>query len=108
MNATRKYSERERCCRAISVWDNEGGAPAGVMTGDQYGRRIEGDRSWTVYHVFSGIPANPGGQIMIGLSRSLATGAMQRLNRDAGRQYTGMDTQPQGRPAKDGSGGAQP
>jgi hypothetical protein len=47
----------------------------------QYGRRIELDRSWTVYHVFSGVPAHAEGQIMTGLSRSDATDGMLSLNR---------------------------
>ncbi|MFP1633776.1 hypothetical protein ACLB6G_18755 [Zhengella sp. ZM62] len=47
---------------------------------EQYGRRIETDRSWTVYHVFSGIPARAGGEILTGLSRSAATAGMLALN----------------------------
>ena len=46
----------------------------------QYGRRIEADRSWTVYHVFTGVPAHADGQIMTGLSRSDATDGMLSLN----------------------------
>jgi len=46
-----------------------------------YGRRIESDRSWSVYHVFSGIPADVGGRSMAGLSRSDATQRMLSLNR---------------------------
>lgn len=47
---------------------------------EQYGRRIETDRSWTVYHVFSGIPAHAGGEVLTGLSRSAATAGMLALN----------------------------
>ena len=47
----------------------------------QYGRRIEADRSWTVYHVFTGVPAHADGQTMTGLSRSDATDGMLSLNR---------------------------
>ncbi|MCK9550547.1 hypothetical protein [Aquamicrobium sp.] len=70
-------NERKRHDNAISVWDNEGGA-----SGDeQYGRRIEADRSWTVHNVFTGMPASREGQEMIGLSRSVATDGMLSLNR---------------------------
>ena len=73
--------ERERHDRAISVWDNEGGASARAPGDEQYGRRIEADRSWTIYHVFTGVPASRGGQEMIGLSHSAATDGMLSLNR---------------------------
>jgi hypothetical protein len=46
-----------------------------------YGRRIESDRSWSVYHVFTGAPARVEGQHMTGLSRSDATEGMLSLNR---------------------------
>jgi hypothetical protein len=46
----------------------------------QYGRRVEADRSWTVYHVFSGIPAHVDGAFMIGLTRDDATQSMLSLN----------------------------
>ena len=73
--------ERERHDRAIGVWDNEGGASARAPGDEQYGRRIEADRSWTIYHVFTGVPANREGEEMIGLSRSDATDGMLSLNR---------------------------
>jgi len=41
---------------AISVWENEGGARASKPPDDQFGRRVEFDRSWTIYHVFTGFP----------------------------------------------------
>ena len=47
----------------------------------QYGRRVEADRSWTVYHVFTGIPALVDGALMVGLSRAQATKSMLDLNR---------------------------
>lgn len=74
-------TERERHDRAIGVWDNEGGASARAPGDEQYGRRIEADRSWTIYHVFTGVPARRDGQEMIGLSRSVATDGMLSLNR---------------------------
>jgi len=45
-----------------------------------YGRRIESDRSWTVYHVFTGTPARVDGRSLTGLSRSDATDRMLSLN----------------------------
>ena len=42
---------------SIEIWENEGGAPGRDPMDHQYGRRIEADRSWTVYHVFTGEPA---------------------------------------------------
>jgi hypothetical protein len=44
----------------------------GHMSHD-YGRRIEMNRSWTIYHVFTGIPAEVGTRSMVGLSKSDAT-----------------------------------
>ncbi|RRI01401.1 hypothetical protein EH240_15385 [Mesorhizobium tamadayense] len=56
----------------------------------QYGRRVEADRSWNVYHVFSGIPAHEDGAVMTGLSRSDATRSMLSLNlRNAERRKAG-------------------
>lgn len=46
-----------------------------------YGRRVEPDRTWTVYHVFNGAPARAEGKVMKGLSRSEATMGMVSLNR---------------------------
>lgn len=51
---------------AIDVWENEGGAPGDESEGRQFGRRIEADRSWTVYHVFTGVPARQDGHTMTG------------------------------------------
>lgn len=47
----------------------------------QYGRRIEADGTWTLYHVYSGIPATLGSQVMTGLAEQEATATMLRLNR---------------------------
>ncbi len=79
--------ERKRIAAAISVWENEGGAPGQDSMHHHYGRRIEADRSWTIYHVFTGIPARFGGDAMTGLSRMDATSGMLCLNlRNAERQ----------------------
>jgi len=64
-----------------------GGAPACDFRDHQYGRRVEADRSWTVYHVFTGIPAHVDGTFMTGLTRAEATRRMLALNlRNTGRQ----------------------
>ncbi|BBD37237.1 hypothetical protein N7E70_021390 [Aminobacter sp. NyZ550] len=77
-------SQPRRDAAAIDIWDNEGGAPYSIE--HQVGRRIEADRSWTVYHVFTGIPVNIDGQAMTGLTRSRATSGMIFLNlRNTGR-----------------------
>ena len=65
----------------IDVWENEGGAPAPWAPEHQYGRRIEMDKSWTVYHVFTGEPARVDGVTLTGLSRTQATEKMLSLNR---------------------------
>ncbi|WP_292895607.1 hypothetical protein [Nitratireductor sp.] len=46
----------------------------------QYGRRIEVDGTWTVYHVFTGVPALQAEVPAIGLSRIVATDLMIRNN----------------------------
>lgn len=81
MNRYSEKIERQRHDSAISVWDNEGGASARAARDEQFGRRIEVDRSWTIYSVFTGVPANREGQEMIGLSHSVATNGMLSLNR---------------------------
>jgi hypothetical protein len=65
---------------AIAIWENEGGAPGHEFTEHQYGRRVEADRSWTVYHVFTGATARVDNDDLIGLSRSQATSSMMSLN----------------------------
>lgn len=61
--------------------DTIGPEPASPSTEPHYGRRIEADRSWTVYHVFTGIPALDGAGAMTGLSQGDATEGMLSLNR---------------------------
>ncbi len=92
MNTHTRETQRKRVAAAISVWENEGGAPGHDSMHHQYGRRIEADRSWTVYHVFTGIPACFGGDAMTGLSRVDATRGMLRLNlRNAERRRERID-----------------
>ncbi len=65
---------------AISVWESEGGAPNRSMRLYQYGRRVECDRSYTIYHVFTGVPAKIGSWTMTGLSQKNAARALRTLN----------------------------
>ena len=78
MNAHRNETEIRRHDLAISIWENEGGQS---WMDNHFGRRIETDRSWSVYHVFTGVPADIDGHPMTGLSRSNATEGMLSLNR---------------------------
>lgn len=80
-------TERLSNAAAIGVGENEGGAPGRRSLDRQYGRRIEADRSWTVYHVFTGVPAHANGLDMTGLSRSDATDGMLSLNRHNERRH---------------------
>ena len=80
MNTYSNETERDRRALAISVWENEGGARAPDTPDGQFGRRVEMDRSWTIYHVFTGIPARVDGSALTDLSRSAATDGMLSLN----------------------------
>ena len=80
MNAHSNETELGRRAHAIGVWENEGGAPAPDTPDDQFGRRVEVDRSWTIYHVFTGVPARVDGMAMTDLSRAAATDGMLSLN----------------------------
>ena len=68
MNAHNDHVERKQnaAASAIDVWENEGGAHGHGALDHHYGRRVEVDRSWTVYHVFTGVPARIGGNAIIG------------------------------------------
>src|SRR5580692_11621977 len=80
MNTYSNETERDRRALAISVWENEGGSRAPDTPDGQFGRRVEMDRSWTIYHVFTGVPARVGGSALTDLSRSAATDGMLSLN----------------------------
>ncbi|ATU92992.1 hypothetical protein [Phyllobacterium zundukense] len=80
MKVTKFESNRSRNARALSAWENEGGAVASGHRNHHYGRRIEANKSWTVYHVFSGVPANFGSGSMVDLSEKEATTMMISLN----------------------------
>jgi hypothetical protein len=73
-------SELDRRALAISVWEKEGKARASDTPHDQFGRRVEIDRSWTIYHVFTGVPARVDGSALTDLSQSAATDGMLSLN----------------------------
>jgi hypothetical protein len=64
----------------LAVWENEGGALDRHDMSHHYGRRVEPNRSWTVYHVFSGVPADLEGWSMTGLGEADATATMIFLN----------------------------
>jgi hypothetical protein len=70
----------ECCSTGPRTLDCESSASGRDFRDRQYGRRVEADRSWTVYHVFSGIPAHVDGAVMIGLTRADATRSMLALN----------------------------
>ncbi|RWM06932.1 MAG: hypothetical protein E5X80_08545 [Mesorhizobium sp.] len=80
MNASDPRTDAARDARPRLREENAGGAQASDFRDHQYGRRVEADRSRTVYHVFTGIPAHVNGASVIGLSRSEATKSMLSLN----------------------------
>jgi hypothetical protein len=80
MNRQNNEAGLRRNAAAIAIWENEGGAPGRDLTEHHYGRRIEADRSWTVYHVFTGATARVGNDDLIGLNKSQATSSMMSLN----------------------------
>ena len=81
MSDSNYKSHQTRGAVDISVWENEGGALDRSDINHHYGRRREPDKSWTVYHVFTGTPAEVSGRPMIGLSERIATTTMISLNK---------------------------
>ncbi|MEY9166150.1 hypothetical protein ABIE78_004269 [Sinorhizobium fredii] len=73
-------SQHEEHALAISVWESEGGAPNRSGRRYQYGRRFEGNRTYTIYHVFTGEAAEIGLWRMVGLSPRNAARALRILN----------------------------
>ena len=51
--------------------------------GYRYGRRIERNGTWTIYHVFSGVPAEYAAWKMVGLNVKTAARALRILNAPA-------------------------
>ncbi len=76
-----RQKEHRRQALRIEAWENEGGALVGDTLETQYGRRIEADQSWTIYHVFTGVPVRIGGRRLTHLSIAEATDGMLSLNR---------------------------
>lgn len=65
---------------ALAVWDNEGGAPPKPGLFYRYGKRLEPDQTWTIYHVFTGRPAQIGVMKLAGLTRARAARKLHSLN----------------------------
>jgi hypothetical protein len=87
MNAHTDETETRWHVLAVAIWENEGGASQQDSMDHQYGQRVERDGSWSIYHVFTGVPARIHGHSLIGLSRSQATAGMLSLNhRNEGRR----------------------
>ncbi|MGN7958690.1 hypothetical protein U0027_14540 [Agrobacterium tumefaciens] len=80
-NTMDTYNEHRRQALRIEAWENEGGALVADTLETQYGRRIERDQSWTIYHVFTGVPVRIGGRRLTDLSTAEATDGMLSLNR---------------------------
>jgi hypothetical protein len=80
MSSHHDETEFKRRALEIGVWENEGGAPSRDSMDHHYGRRVETDGSWSVYHVYTGNPAEIGGRSMTGMSRTSATREMISLN----------------------------
>jgi hypothetical protein len=55
---------------ALRRRDSAGGVAARDEMHNDYGRRVEQDGSWTIYHVFTGVPAHFGAREMTGMSAS--------------------------------------
>jgi len=81
MNRTIANGETGRANNAALDGLQHNGVSGHDFRDRQYGRRVEADRSWTVYHVFTGIPAHIDGAQLIGLTRMRATESMLDLNR---------------------------
>jgi len=99
MNRCGNETELRRRTLEIGIIENEGGAAVSDTPNDRYyGRRIEADRSWTVYHVFTGVPARMDGNTMTGLSQSEATDSLLSLNRRGARRGKERITRPTSAP----------
>jgi hypothetical protein len=94
MNADSNETELDPRALAISVWENEGGSQAPDTPDGQFGRRVEMDRSWTIYHVFTGVPARVDGSALTDLSRSAATDGMLSLNPRNVKRRKGWNAKP--------------
>ena len=61
--------------------------PSASDTQEQFGRRVEADGRWTVYHVFTGVPAVVAGYQLSDLSHFSATERMRCLNQVGSRTF---------------------
>ena len=68
--------------RALENWDDEGGAPSQDSMHSEYGKRVETNGSWTIYHVFTGSPATIGGNLMQNMDANDALDQMRKTNAD--------------------------
>ncbi|KSV61793.1 hypothetical protein [Sinorhizobium sp. Sb3] len=73
-------SKHEEHALVISAWESEGGAPNRSGQLDQYGRRFDGNGTYSIYHVFTGETAEIGPWKMEGLSPKNAARALCILN----------------------------
>ncbi|PDT78065.1 hypothetical protein [Sinorhizobium sp. BJ1] len=73
-------SKHEEHAFAISAWEAEGGAPNRSGQLDQYGRRFDGDGTYTIYQLVTGETAEVGPWKMEGLSPKNAVRALRILN----------------------------
>ncbi len=73
-------SKHEEHALTIGIWESEGGAPNRSGRFYQYGRRFEGDGTYTIHHVFTGETAEIGPWKMEGLSPRNAARALRILN----------------------------
>ncbi|MEK1888591.1 MAG: hypothetical protein AAAB35_13695 [Phyllobacterium sp.] len=64
----------------IVVWENEGGTLHDFSMHHNYGRRVERNGYWKVYHVYTGLPAEMGKHATTGLNETTATSMMLSLN----------------------------
>lgn len=73
-------SKHEEHAFVISEWESEGGAPNRSEQLGQYGRRFDGDGTYSIYHLFTGKTAEIGTWKMEGLSPKNAARALRILN----------------------------
>jgi hypothetical protein len=80
MSTVTRELGRDAAATTVGSRENANIAPQKGRMDEHFGRRIEQDRTWTIYHVYTGVPASSHGENMTGLSRSAATDGMQFLN----------------------------
>ena len=94
MNDNNDKGHENRDAVDTSVWENEGGALDRSNISHLYGRRLELDGSWTIYHVFTGAPADVGSRPMAGLGETDATTTMIILNAHNAKRRKAASLQP--------------